>query len=149
MGKKDKIRPNAASTCLGVKGLKYIVRRDRFIPAGLFALLLWILASLPGDALQRIQSAPESLLLTIILSDPFMHFFVFGFLALLIGLGFYGNSRSYVPFAKVALLVIGYGFLIEVYQWVLPWRAFGLDDLVWNTVGVLFFLGLTRCQLSQ
>ena len=129
--------------------MKDIVKKGRFIPASLFALLLWILASLPGGSLQRIQRAPINPLITIILSDPFMHFLVFGFLAILIWLGFYGNSRSSVPFSKVALLVIGYGFLIEVYQEVLPWRTFGLNDLVWNTAGVLFSLGLVRWQVGQ
>ena len=98
------------------------------------------MASLPGDELQRMQSYPENPLLRIILSDPFMHFVVFGLLALLICRGFYGGSRRSIPLAVVAMLAIGYGLLIEVYQGILPWRSFGIDDLFWNTVGVLFFL---------
>jgi len=49
-----------------------------FIPAYIFALMIIILASLPGDKLQRIQSYPENPIVRIILSDPFMHFLVFG-----------------------------------------------------------------------
>jgi hypothetical protein len=30
--------------------------------------------------------------------------------------------------------------LIELYQAILPWRSFGLDDLARDRVGVLFFL---------
>ena len=129
---------------LGLKRLKHLVRRASFVPAGLLALLLWIVASLPGDDLQRVQSAPASPLLAFVLSDPFMHFLVSGLLTFLIGMGFHGKSRNPVPLVKVALLASGYGLLIEVYQGLLPWRSFGLDDLVWNTVGVLFFLGLTK-----
>lgn len=129
--------------------LKDLARRGSFIPAGLFALSLWILASLPRDDLQRIQSAPENPLLRIILSDPFMHVLVLAFLAFLIRWGFYGQSRHAVPAAKITVLAFGYGFLIEVYQGILPWRAFGLDDLVWNAVGILFFLALLKWQVER
>jgi len=122
--------------------LNDLISRRNFIPAYLFSLLLWILASLPGDELQRIQIYPENPLLRIILSDPFMHFVVFGLLALLICRGFYSGSGRSIPLAIVAILAIGYGLLIEIYQGILPWRAFGLDDLFWNTVGVLFVLAL-------
>ena len=70
-----------------------------------------------------------------------MHFVIFGLLALLICRGYYGQKRS-IPLANVAVLAIGYGFLIEVYQGVLPWRTFGIGDLVWNTLGILFILVL-------
>ena len=116
--------------------------RGSFIPAYSYSLLLWIMASLPGDELQRMQTYPENPLLRIILSDPFMHFVFFGLLALLIFRGFYRESRSPIPLVSVAGLAIGYGFLIEVYQGILPWRTFGLGDLVWNTLGILFVLAL-------
>jgi len=53
--------------------------------------------------------------------------------------------------ARVALLASGYGLLIELYQGILPWRSFGLDDLLWNTMGVLFFLIAAKgtVQLSR
>jgi len=116
--------------------------KGRFVPAGLFSLLLCVLASLPGENLQRIQTASKSPWLTAILSDPVMHFLVFGLLTLLICMGFYRESKCSLPLAKVAVIASGYGFLIEIYQGILPWRAFGLDDLVWNAAGVLFFLTL-------
>ena len=116
--------------------------RGRFVPARIFALLLWVQASLPGENLQRIQSAPKSSWLSTILSDPVMHFLVFGFLTFLICIGFYSESKWSVPLIKIAVIAFGYSFLIEVYQGILPWRAFGLDDLVWNAAGVLFFLAL-------
>ncbi|MEE8389460.1 MAG: VanZ family protein [Anaerolineae bacterium] len=123
--------------------------RGSFVPAGLFALLLWVLASLPGDDLQRIQATPENPLLAFILSDPFMHFLTFGLLALLIRLGLYGRARDTVPFATATVLASGYGLLIEVYQAILPWRSFGLDDVAWNTMGVVVFLGVLRWKLGR
>ena len=120
----------------------YLVRWRGFIPAYCFSLLIWVMASLPGDDLERVQRLPENPLLKIILSDPFMHFLVFGLLALLICRGFNRKSGRSIALAIVAVLAIGFGFLIEVYQGILPWRSFGLDDLFWNTVGVLFFLAV-------
>jgi hypothetical protein len=49
--------------------------------------------------------------------------------------------------AIVAALEIGYGFLIEFYHGILLWRSFGLADLFWNTLGVLFVL--TSLRLSK
>lgn len=99
-------------------------------------------ASLPGENLQRIQTAPKSSWLSAILSDPVMHFLVFGLLTLLICIGFYRESKWSIPFVKVAIIASGYGLFIEIYQGILPWRGFGLDDLFWNTAGILFFLAL-------
>jgi len=122
--------------------LNHFMGRRSFVPAYSYSLLLWIVASLPGDELQRMQSYPENPLLRVILSDPFMHFVSFGLLALLIFRGFYRESRSSIQLVNIAAFAIGYGFLIEVYQGILPWRTFGLDDLVWNTLGILFVLAL-------
>jgi VanZ family protein len=116
--------------------------RGRFAPARIFALLLWLQASLSGENLQRIQSLPNSSWLVAILSDPVMHFLVFGLFTLLVCLGFYRKSKWSIPIVKVAVVASGYSLLIELYQAILPWRSMGLDDLIWNTAGVLFFLAL-------
>ena len=116
------------------------MKKGGFIPAYCFSLLLWVMASLPGEDVERLQRLPESQLLMIILSDPFIHFLVFGLLALLICRGYYQESWRSIPLPIVAALAIGYSLLIEVCQGILPWRSFGLDDLAWNTAGVLFFL---------
>jgi len=105
-------------------------------------LLLWVLASLPANSLERIQVTPESALLQIVLSDPCMHATTFAVLATLLTWGFERGRRRRVPCATGATLALGYGFLIELYQWALPWRAFGLDDLAWNAVGVIAGLAL-------
>jgi len=118
-----------------------------FIPAYLFALLIWIVASLPGDDLGRIQKYPDNLWFRFFLSDPFMHFMVFGLLTLFICRGYDQESRGSIPMARVGFLAAGYGLFIEVCQGILPWRSFGLDDLFWNTVGVLFFLFVTEVVL--
>jgi len=116
--------------------------RKRFIPTYVFSLLIWFIASLPGEELSNVQRSPKSQFLRIIFSDPFMHFSVFGLLALLICMGFYRESVRAIPVTIVALLSVGYGLLIELYQGILPWRSFGFDDIFWNTLGALFVLAL-------
>lgn len=108
-----------------VRGLEILIRKGRFIPACLLSLLLWIIASLPGKDLQRIQTWPENELLAFILSDPFMHVLTFGVLTLLICLAFSRGSARPTPFIKVAAIACGYSLLIEVYQYILPWRGLG------------------------
>lgn len=120
------------------------LRERSFFPAYLFSLVIWIVASLPGEELETIQHLPENVLLRIILSDPFMHFLVFGLLALLVFRGFYQRAEKTIPWVKVAIISSGYGLIIELYQSLLPWRGFGLDDLLWNTAGALVFLLLVR-----
>lgn len=124
------------------------MKSKSFIPAYLYSLFLWIVASLPGNDLQKIQKFPEDPWLRFFLSDPFMHFLTFGLLALIICRGYDKGSGRSIPLVRVGLLAFVYGFMIELYQSVLPWRSFGLDDLIWNTVGILFFLGLVRGSLS-
>ena len=112
------------------------------LPAILLSLSLLAIASLPGSDLHEVQTGPDSPLLRFLLSDPFMHFLTYALLAALLGAGFgLSRDRSF-PFVQVALLAAGYGLLIEVYQWILPSRGFGLDDLVWNTAGVGFAMAV-------
>ena len=91
---------------------------------------------------EEFKGLPKRPFIRTILSDPFMHFLVFGLLALLIYRGCYQKSKNFIISVIVSLLAIGYGFLIEVYQRCLPWRSFGLDDLFWDTLGAIFFLTL-------
>ncbi len=120
------------------------MKSKSFIPAYLLSLFIWVIASLPGDDLEKIQKFPENPWLRFFLSDAFAHFLVFGLLTLLIVRGFYDRKERPIPLIKIGLVAFGYGLFIEIYQAVLPWRSFGLDDLFWNTVGVLFFLTVSR-----
>ena len=129
--------------------LKRLIRRNRFLPAVPFCLFLWIVASLPGSDLRRIQTSPESALFRFILSDPCMHFLTFGLLTLLLCVGFFGQSGGSIRLLRVGAFATGYGLLIEAYQQILPERAFGLDDALWNVVGVLFSLALIWWRLSR
>ena len=123
------------------------MKRFSFLPTILFCLLLWVVASLPGGELHKVQQSPQSFSLRFFLSDPVMHFLTFGLLSLLLCGGYYGAGRP-IPFLKVAGFTAGYGLLIEVYQAILPWRDFGLDDLFWNITGAACSLVLIKWQLG-
>lgn len=75
-------------------------------------------------------------MLRLALSDPFMHALTAALLTLAIVHGFRVSPL------KAGLLAAGYGLCIELYQLLLPWRTFGLDDLVWHLVGVVLSLAL-------
>jgi hypothetical protein len=119
------------------------VKRKGFIPAYALSLFIWIMASLPGGELRKIQTFSDYALLRSIFSDAFMHFLVFGLLTLLICRG-YSQELRFVPWVRVGLMASGDGLLLELYQGILPGWSFGVDALVWNTVGVLFFLIICR-----
>jgi len=46
-------------------------------------------------------------------------------------------TSNQLPAIKVILLGIGYVLFIEIYQTILPWRDFGVNDILWGCVGVV------------
>jgi len=46
-------------------------------------------------------------------------------------------TSNQLPAIKVILLGIGYVLFIEIYQTILPWRDFGVNDIRWGSVGVV------------
>ena len=135
--------------------------KSSFLPAYSLSLLIFIVASLPGSGLKKIQRFPDNAGLRFLLSDQFMHFLTFGVLTLLT---YYGYERSIqykarnkskecrdsgkaaIPYLKICLIPAGYGVLIEIYQAVLPYRSFGLDDILWNLTGVGAFSIMIFCM---
>ena len=114
--------------------------KKSLLPAYIFSFIIFVVASFPGGDLDRVQKSLKTKRFQIVLSDPFMHFFVFGVLALLIYIGFYTSSPKNNPLVKVGILAGGYGLFIEIYQAIIPWRSFGFDDIIWNSAGVIFAL---------
>jgi glycopeptide antibiotics resistance protein len=120
--------------------MNHITRKlNGFLPAALFSLLIWIMASVPNSELGRIYGYIKIPWRKFFLSDAFVHFLGFGLLTLLICRGYHWGSKRSIPVVMVVLLASGYGLFIEVFQAILPWRTFGLDDLAWDTAGVLCF----------
>jgi len=103
----------------------------------IFAALIFIVSSLPGSELEKVQQYPDNALLRFLLSDPVMHWGVFAVLSGLLCYGFYQSGTNPIPLSRVILLGIGYVLFIEIYQAILPWRSFGFDDILWGSAGVV------------
>lgn len=114
----------------------------RLVPAGVWALALALLASLPGEELHGLQAALDPPWARVLLSDPVLHALTFGLLALLVARALPRPGRG--TLVRAAALAIGYGLVLEVYQALLPWRTLGVDDLMWDAVGVVLALAGIR-----
>ena len=108
-----------------------------FYPSYIFAILIFILSSLPGEKLTKIQQYPDNAFLQFFLSDPMMHWGVSAVLSALLCYGFYQSGTNPIPLGKIVLLGIGYVLFIEIYQAILPWRSFGFDDILWGSIGMV------------
>jgi VanZ family protein len=70
--------------------------------------------------------------------DKANHVLAFCVMAALADAGYPGRDRELPRWA----LLLGYGLVIELVQWPLPYRDFSWLDLVANVVGVLLYIGL-------
>ncbi len=70
-----------------------------FIPAWVFAGVMFIGCSVPVDKIAKISESHP--ILSVILSDSFLHFCMFGLLGWLICHGYYKPSRPKVPYIKI------------------------------------------------
>jgi len=111
------------------------IKNSPFLPFYGYAILLLGLMSIPPSSLLRLQRKSD--LFAMIFSDYTFHILGFGLLAWLLCIGFTKARKGRVPYILVGLISIGYGFFIEVCQIFIPYRTFGIDDLLADTVGVL------------
>ena len=70
--------------------------------------------------------------------DKANHLLAFCVMAALADGGYPGRDRELPRWG----LLLGYGLVIELVQWPLPYREFSWLDLVANVIGVLLYLGL-------
>ncbi len=70
--------------------------------------------------------------------DKANHMLAFFVMAALADGGYPGRNRELPRWG----LLLGYGLVIEMVQWPLPYREFSWLDLVANLVGVLLYIGL-------
>ena len=112
-----------------------------------YAVLLLIGASLPTSDLIRIQRFNK--FFSVILSDKVMHFLGFGLLAWLLCYGYHKAGKTRWFYLRSAVVSVGYGFVIEFIQILLPYRIFSLDDLAADAAGavvalILFYVFIGR-----
>ena len=117
--------------------MQTLEKNKSFVSSYIFAVLIFILSSLPGSQLTKVQQYPDNAFLRFLLSDPVMHWGVFSVLSGLLCYGFYRSGMVPIPLIKVILIGIENVLLIDIYQAILPWRGFGFDDILWGSVGVV------------
>ncbi|MEE9502760.1 MAG: VanZ family protein [Candidatus Aminicenantaceae bacterium] len=125
------------------------IKDSPFLPVYGYAILLLGLMSVPTPSLLRLQRKSD--VFAIIFSDYTFHFLGFGLLAWLFCVGFNKTRKGRVPCILVGLVSVGYGLFIEVCQIFIPYRTFGLHDLIADAVGVvagLFVFYLFRRRLK-
>jgi hypothetical protein len=108
-----------------------------FIPAYIFAVLIFIGSSISTEGLEKIEDI--NIFFEIVFSHSSLHFFGFGILAALLAWGFY-KKRSSSVLKRAGLLTLFFGLFIEVYQIFLPHRSFTVLGLAVDCAGIVFAL---------
>jgi VanZ family protein len=113
------------------------------------ALLLLVGAMIPGTDFFKLQKAHK--IFSVLLSDNAFHFFGFGILAWLLCFGYQRAKLSRMPYLRVGLFSLTYGFFIELVQIPVPYRLFSIKDFAVDAVGIvvgLFVFYLFRRRLK-
>lgn len=108
--------------------------------SGLWIALIFIISSIPASPIKAMYAQLKNPVLRFLLTDPVTHIVMFGILAFLLGRSFWKNFRlmdnkNLILWAFLASFLLA--LAIEVYQHlVIPGRAFEIEDLIWNLVGI-------------
>ncbi|MEK3806918.1 VanZ family protein [Bacillus sp. FSL H8-0547] len=98
----------------------------------LYMILIWILSSLPADAIIKTPFSFDRLM------KESLHLIEFGILYWLIALAFAANGRWTAKASVLAAVIsILYGATDEIHQYFVPYRSATVIDLVKDTIGVL------------
>ncbi len=117
------------------------------MPAWVFAVVMFGGCSVPVDKISKISES--HLILSVILSDSFLHFCMFGLLVWLICYGHYKSSRLRIPYIKIFFITISYGLGIEIWQAVLPYRSFSIFDLFFDLLGISVVIIICKSRKSR
>lgn len=87
----------------------------------------------------------RQIILLIGISLELAHLFEFGFLYLLIIIAFLSFGELTKRKEYIAILIsFLYGFVDEIHQIYIPFRSASIDDLVKNTIGILFLWWIVK-----
>lgn len=71
------------------------------------------------------------------ISDPLIHIISFGLFTIILGLIIFRRSEERSPYIKLFFYSVGFGFFIELYQLILPFRGLEFFDFVWDVLGII------------
>ncbi len=123
------------------------LRNHPFIPAWVFAVVMFVGCSVPVDKISIISESHP--ILSVILSDSFLHFCMFGLLAWLICYGYHKLGRFRIPYIKIFFMAISYGLGIEIWQAVLSYRSFSIYDLFFDLLGIIVAIIVRKSRKSR
>lgn len=114
-------------------------RNKHFLPAYVFAALIFIGSSISTRGLYKIRRMHE--LLHFLFSEYSLHFFGFGIFAILLAWGYYKKKSPFL-LIRAGLLAFCFGSFIEAYQYFLPYRDFSLVDMAIDAAGIVLALAV-------
>jgi VanZ family protein len=109
-----------------------------FVYAWIYAVIVFLGHTVPEGRFSRLARAND--VFRFLFSDKMLHFFVFGIFAWLLCYGYYKVGKSQIPYAKIFILALFYGILIETWQVFLPFREFSFSDMLYDLRGIAFFM---------
>jgi len=127
--------------------MRNFVKNHPFIPAWVFTALMFVGFSMPIDEISKMSES--HLILSVILSDYFLHFCMFGLLVWLICYGYFKSGRSRIPYIKIFIMAISYGMGIEIWQALLPHRSFSIFDLFFDLLGISGAIIISKSRKSR
>jgi len=122
------------------------VRNHPFIPAWALAVVMFVGCSIPVDKISKISESHP--ILSVVLSDSFLHFCMFGLLVWLVCYGYYKSSWFRIPYIKIFFMVMSYGLGIEIWQIVLSYRSFSIFDLAFDLLGISVAIIISKSRKS-
>ena len=116
--------------------------RSPHLHAGVCAATIVVLMMLPAEALPKFGHwLPHSLDQWI---DKIQHIIAFMVMVVLLSRSLRERQDIQRPILMAAILTLGFSFLLEALQALIPWRTFAPADLIADTVGVLIAVPFAR-----
>ena len=109
--------------------------KNPYFWARLFAVLMLVVFSIPSEPIETIANLNK--FMSYMLSDKMLHAVVFGIFVWLWCAGTHKKGHEPTPYLTVFLGAGGYGFFIELWQYLLPFRSFDGIDLVFDLLGIV------------
>lgn len=129
------------------------VRIRSWVAVGMWIVLIFTISSIPDSLIINAQTQVKNVTLRFLLSEPVPHMIMFGVLGFFLGCSF---RKSFPLMGKrnLILWIFLISFLlalaIEVYQQlVIPGRAFEIEDLIWDFVGIGAAIGYLFITLPK
>lgn len=124
-----------------------------WIILSIWIALIFAISSIPASSITNAYAQLKSTILRFLLSDPVIHTIMFGVLGFLLARSFQKNF-SLIGKRNLILWVFLVSFLLalanEVYQQLLiPGRAFEIEDLVWDFIGIGASVGYLSVAFSK